>query len=256
MNGFLGDLVSNWGIAYAALLGTYLVSSLVVTHLNQTRLKHLRIQARRCPPEIVRRDIVRSVWSLVAISGFFALGHTGYQYGYGWRAEGQGLGVQALTFLASMLLFDTQFYWGHRLAHVPGIYEKVHAWHHGARTPTAWSNNSETFWDNLILQSYWSLAHLVLPIHPGVLALHKLYDQVTGALGHAGFEYAPGEPSRAPSPFVGTTFHDDHHRLFKYNFATHFSLWDRLCGTIDPGYDAHMDQMIRRARGLEPPVEA
>jgi len=33
------------------------------------------------------------------------------------------------------------------------------------------------------------------------------------------------------------TFHDQHHEKFKYNFATHFSWWDRLMGTLDPTYD-------------------
>ena len=111
-----------------------------------------------------------------------------------------------------------------------------------------WKSYSDTFLDNVILQGYWLVIHFLLPIQPVVVLIHKVYDQVTGMLGHAGYEYAPGAMSRSPSLLIGTTFHDDHHKLFRVNFATHFSFWDRLCGTIDPEYDHKIDAITARAR--------
>jgi sterol desaturase/sphingolipid hydroxylase (fatty acid hydroxylase superfamily) len=34
------------------------------------------------------------------------------------------------------------------------------------------------------------------------------------------------------------THHDQHHRYFRCNYATHFTLWDRLMGTLHPEHDA------------------
>ena len=128
-----------------------------------------------------------------------------------------------LGFLASLLLFDTWFYWGHRLIHARALYPRVHRWHHLSPTPTIWSNNSDTLLDNLFLQSYWLVAPLLLPIPAAVLVAHKIFDQVTGMLGHAGYEHFAGPLARWPSPMLATLFHDQHHKHFTCNYATHFS---------------------------------
>ncbi|MDJ0929945.1 sterol desaturase family protein [Breoghania sp.] len=56
----------------------------------------------------------------------------------------------------------------------------------------------------------------------------------TARSGHSGFEFWASPASRAPSPMVCVTFHNQHHSRFKYNYANFFSLWDRLMATIDP----------------------
>jgi sterol desaturase/sphingolipid hydroxylase (fatty acid hydroxylase superfamily) len=45
---------------------------------------------------------------------------------------------------------------------------------------------------------------------------------------------------RPPSPLVGVTHHDQHHRFFRCNYATHFTLWDRVMGTLHPDHDAEL----------------
>ena len=103
-------------------------------------------------------------------------------------------------------------------------------------TPTVWSNNSDTFLDNVILQSYWMIAPLLFPAPSIVFLVHKIYDQVSGMIGHSGYEYN-ASTARFPSPLLAVTHHDQHHRYFKYNFATHFVVWDRLMRTLHPQYD-------------------
>jgi sterol desaturase/sphingolipid hydroxylase (fatty acid hydroxylase superfamily) len=75
------------------------------------------------------------------------------------------------------------------------------------------------------------------PIPPEVIIAHKLFDQVTGIAGHAGHEYFAAPSNRSPWPMLCTTFHDQHHGHFNYNYANTFSWWDRLMGTIHPRYD-------------------
>lgn len=226
-----------WLVAYAVLALVYLVFGYAVSRINRTLLGHYRIQGRACPAAIVRRDFLQSLKSLLSIAAMLAAGLALRQHGYGLTPAAFTWWGFILWTALSLLLFDTWFYWFHRLVHSRRLYKKVHAWHHRATTPTVWANNSDTMLDNLFCQSYWFISPLLLPAPTAVLVAHKLYDQITGMLGHAGHEYAPGKLSSAPSPLIGTTFHDQHHAHFLYNFATHFSIWDRLMGTIHPDYD-------------------
>jgi len=72
---------------------------------------------------------------------------------------------------------------------------------------------------------------------------HKLYDQVTGVIGHSGWEHG-GSWCRPPSPLVSVTHHDQHHRYFRCNYATHFTVWDRVMGTLHPEHDAEVRRNI------------
>ena len=152
--------------------------------------------------------------------------------------------------VASLLLFDTWFYWLHRLIHTRFFYRWVHRWHHLTITPVVWSNNSDRLVDNLFLQSYWLVAHFLIPVAPAVLFAHKIYDQITGVIGHSGYEHG-GRWCWPPSPLVGVTHHDQHHQFFRCNYATHFSWWDRMMGTLHPDHDRALKANLSRSRRTE-----
>jgi lathosterol oxidase len=242
---------------YAILVATYLATCLVVIRLNR-RVAAAKIQARETAPALVRRDQRQSLLSLAAIATMFGTGHWLYaEFGWGFAAPTSLPGI-VLSFIASMLLFDTWFYWFHRLIHTRPLYRRVHQWHHLTVTPVAWSNNSDRLVDNLFLQSYWVVAHFLIPVAPAVLLAHKLYDQITGVVGHSGFEHG-GLWCWPPSPLVGVTHHDQHHRYFQCNYATHFTLWDRLTGTMHREHDAELRRNIAATaaarRGRRVPAE-
>lgn len=241
--GFLFTLLKTWLGLYTLLAGVYLAVGWLVSRYNLSHLQAYRIQNKGCPAELIKRDFRQSLKSLISISGMLAAGIVLRDVGFslmalvGINLSGPSLLHSVLWLALSLVLFDSWFYWFHRLIHHPKLYVKVHRWHHRATTPTVWSNNSDTLLDNLFCQSYWFFAPLLLPVPTTVLVIHKLYDQITGMLGHAGYEYASGRFSAKPSPMIGTSFHDQHHSAFHYNFATHFSFWDRLMGTLHPDYD-------------------
>jgi sterol desaturase/sphingolipid hydroxylase (fatty acid hydroxylase superfamily) len=205
-----------------------------------------RIQARQPEPQLIRRDIAQSTFSLSQIALFFTIGCAFRAAGFGPTPWKTSVFSFLLWLPVSMLLFDAWFYWGHRLLHTPLLYKRIHLWHHQSITPTPWSNNSDKFLDNLFLQSYWMFAPLFLPAPTVVLLLHKIYDHVTGIIGHSGYEYNPS--SSRYTPFPSVTHHDLHHSHQKYNFGSTFMFWDVLMKTLHPEYYARMDQISTTAR--------
>jgi sterol desaturase/sphingolipid hydroxylase (fatty acid hydroxylase superfamily) len=228
--------IQNLFAIYGLLIGIYYALGVLVTDTNKHWVADRKIQSRESPPDLIRRDILQSTLSLVQIASFFAAGIALRSAGFGvaaWRLSP----VSFLIAVAlSMVFFDTWFYWGHRLLHTRLLYKRLHQWHHVATTPTVWSNNSDTFLDNMVLQSYWLFAPLFLPAPTAVFVVHKIYDQASGMIGHSGYEYN-ASTARFPSPLLAVTHHDQHHRYFKYNYAVHFVIWDRLMHTLHPGYD-------------------
>lgn len=233
-------------VTYAVLLATYFAAGFVVLRLN-ARAGHKQIQQRRETAAQIRRDRGQSIKSLASIAAMFGCGHWMYAtMGWGIAAFAPSVWTLLFSFIASLLIFDTWFYWLHRLIHAQWLYRAVHLWHHETVSPEVWSNNSDLILDTLFLQSYWLVAHFLIPVAPAVLIAHKLYDQVTGAIGHSGYEHA-GRIAWPPSPLVSVTHHDQHHRFGRCNYATHFTLWDRLMGTLHATHDSEAKRNIARA---------
>jgi sterol desaturase/sphingolipid hydroxylase (fatty acid hydroxylase superfamily) len=250
--GDVAVLAEDFAVTYVTLLFCYVATALAVTRLDRGR-SELKIQRdRQTPPRQIRRDMIQSVVSLAVISALLALGWwSNDRLGIGFRLEHMTVGNTIASFVGSMILYDTWFYWFHRLLHLRPFYRVIHRWHHLTVTPVAWSNNSDTMLDNCVLQSYWLVAHLILPISPLVLLAHKILDQVTGTIGHSGYEHG-GVLCWPPSPLISVTHHDQHHRYFRCNYGTHFTVWDRVMGTLHLDHDAALRRNIARARMGDP----
>ena len=157
-------LVETIAAVYAVLLATYFTTCLGVARLNHRACK---IQpSRQTPIAQIRRDRKQSIWSLAVIAAMLGAGHWSYaELGWGLRPL-PGVGGMVLSVAVSLVLFDTWFYWLHRLIHSRFFFRRVHSWHHLSVTPVAWSNNSDRLVDNLFLQSYWLVAHFLVPAAP------------------------------------------------------------------------------------------
>jgi len=230
---------------YLALLAAYAGTARLFEPKDADRPDKIQ-PGKLISPKLLRRDRLQSILSLANIALMFALGDTFYsKFHLGFSEFEPSIGSVVLSFIGSMLAFDTWFYWMHRLIHQKPFYRWVHRWHHQSITPSTWSNNSDRFIDNIFIQSYWMLAHFFLPISPWVLVAHKIYDQITGTIGHAGVEHG-GVLTTPPSPMISVTHHDQHHRYFNCNYATHFTIWDRLMGTLHPDHDRELRENLRR----------
>lgn len=235
-----------WMVCYAALLGLYLALGFGLDRLN-ARHPDRRIQDR--PPSDRRRDIRQSVLSLATIAFYVAAGLWMQAQGWGlWPVWELNWWTLIGGFAVSLILYDAWFYWFHRLMHTRPLY-RFHSQHHVSVTPTPWSNNNDTLVGTFFEQGYFLVAPLVLPFPALVFILHKVWDQVTGMIGHSGYEFFASPQTRKPWPGVCTLYHDQHHSHFRFNYANTFTFWDRLCGTLHPSYDRQVERFEDIARG-------
>src|SRR5947199_9442705 len=101
---------------YTILVATYGATCFAVARLNR-QIAAAKIQARKTPQHLIHRDQRQSLLSLFAIAAMFGTGHWLYvEFGWGLRPVG-GVAGGVVAFLGSLILFDTWFYWFHRLIH-------------------------------------------------------------------------------------------------------------------------------------------
>ena len=238
-------LAALWAAVYGALLALYFGCGSALEAVSR-RHPERRIQSRA--PSDRATDIRQSWTSLATIALYVAGGLWAQTQGLTLFAPWELSWMSAIGGFALLLLsYDAWFYWFHRLMHTRSLY-RFHAQHHKSLAPRPWSNNNDTLVGTFFEQSYFLFVALLLPIPPAVLVVHKIWDQVTGMIGHAGYEFFASPTARAPWPGVCTTFHDQHHAHFRVNFANTFSFWDRLMGTIHPAYDAKVEAFEAVAR--------
>jgi Delta7-sterol 5-desaturase len=244
------DFLLTYLAVLAATLAVYALTGLALEAVNRRhpgrRIQAGRDGARRRAEEIGHSVRALSLSALLLASGCFAQarGWTPVPFATGWLSFGLG-------FVAVFVLYDAWFYFTHRLLHLKPFY-RFHALHHRSVAPTAWSNDSSTLVDTLVAHGFYGLVWLVLPVPAAAIFALRLFDQISGMIGHSGFEHSAAPTMRWPSPFITTTFHDLHHSQFRWNYGNFLSLWDRLLGTAHPGYDA----MIARIERGEAPAQA
>lgn len=233
--GFLGLVLVLYGASLTVLFSTGSVMEL----LNR-RHPERRIQKRQ-PTHRAIDDIKSSLRQLAISSICLAIGL--FMQAKGWilfPPVALSWWSVPVFFLVSVAIHDTWFYWGHRILHTKTFY-RFHKPHHMTITPTVWSNDAGSSVDTLFAHSYYALVLFVIPIPPAVFLAHRLFDQVSAAVGHCGFEHFASASARKPWPMLCTLYHDQHHQFFVYNYANYFSFWDRLCGTIHPTYDGKVE---------------
>lgn len=246
----LFDLFAIFAAVYLASVTVYFITGAALARLN-ARHPERRIQPARRGEQRAGREIVASLGALAVSSALLAAGFFARREGWTPEPFAPSWWSVPVFFVVAMVLFDAWFYFGHRLLHW-GPFYRFHALHHRSVAPSAWSNDSSTAVDTLIEHGFYLVVWFVLPAPAAAIFALRLYDQISGMIGHSGFEYFAAPGARAPSPFVCTTFHDLHHSQFNYNYSNMFSVWDRLLGTIHPGYD----EMVRRIENGATPGEA
>jgi lathosterol oxidase len=156
--------------------------------------------------------------------------------------------VIALEFAAYFFAFDCYFYWFHRLMHYGPIYTYVHKIHHYSTSPNLLTTISVSPLESLINGGFVPLFVALFTLHADTMKYVLPTNIIMGLYVHAGYELLPRWWNRtwATKWFISTTFHDQHHKYFRWNFGGYTTIWDRLCGTMRARFEADFDQIKSR----------
>jgi Delta7-sterol 5-desaturase len=243
LNGYVGG---NWGKVWLYLfVGTGLVWAIASGYL-----KARKIQPKGFKWKTFRNEIIFGVLN-VTISGYilklaieFAVSHNSFIAGPAtwWMI--------ALEYGAYFVMFDTWFYWLHRLMHKEPIYKWVHKLHHLSTSTNLATNFSVNPLESFINGGFVPIFLFLIPIHAESMALITPTNVFMGLLIHSGYELFPRwwNKSWATKWFITATFHDQHHKYFNYNFGGYTTVWDRMCGTMRTKYESDFEKITTRNR--------
>ncbi len=223
-------------------------------------------RARRIQPKGFKWKVLRHefIWSAINIfTAAFTLGTMkAFFLDHGlivYNNEPTTLGVVALEFALYFFLFDTWFYWGHRLMHIEPFYKWMHKTHHISTSTNPLTSTSVTPLEAFLNGSFVSFFLVALtllsrafdfvsPIHTTTLALILPTSIMMGFYVHSGFEFLPSWWNRTwlTKWFISATFHDQHHRYFTGNFGGYTTIWDRLCGTMRKNFEKDFETITTR----------
>ena len=134
--------------------------------------------------------------------------------------------------MALLVLHDAYFYWTHRFMHLRGVFGWVHARHHEARTPSAWTAFAFHPLESLIQLGIYPLIAFTVPVHIHVFGLFLAATALQSALIHCGHRLCVRDRGEGLDRFLLTSEeHDAHHRTGRGEYALYFLWWDEWMGT-------------------------
>lgn len=211
-----------------------------------------KIQPKGFKWQTYRNEVLFALFN-VAFSGLFIGGLTSFLNARGWTVINKSpahwwvvAGEYALFFFA----FDTWFYWCHRLMHKEPIYRWVHKIHHRSTSPNLLTTLSVSPLESLVNGGFTPLFTAVIVVHSSSLMLMTLTTGLMGLYVHAGHEFLPRwwTKSWATKWFITSTFHDQHHKYFNWNFGGFTTIWDYICGTGRRKYEEDFEKIATRRK--------
>jgi Delta7-sterol 5-desaturase len=162
----------------------------------------------------------------------------------------------ALEYGLYFVLFDTWFYWWHRLMHIEPFYKLIHKLHHYSTSPNLLTTFSVSPLESLINGGFVPLFTALFMVHDQSMPFIGATNILMGLYVHSGYEFLPRWWNNTwfSKWFITTTFHDQHHKYFRWNFGGYTTVWDRVCGTVRPKYAD--DFVAIKARAGQPAVAA
>ena len=153
-----------------------------------------------------------------------------------------------ISFLITLFIHETYFYFVHRFLHRPALLKTVHRVHHLSNKPTAWTafsfNPSEALLEALIVPAIL----FVVPMHYVTLVCYLTFMTVTSVINHLSEEVYPKGTARhwLGKWFIGATHHGQHHKYYNCNYGLYLTFWDRLLGTHRSDYEDSFDDWVQR----------
>ncbi|MEV4138332.1 sterol desaturase family protein [Dactylosporangium sp. NPDC049742] len=139
-----------------------------------------------------------------------------------------------------LLVMDVFLYLSHATVHVRWLFPLAHRLHHVFADPRPITLFALHPVEVAGFGGAWLAILAVHPFSAWAVAAYTLLNLLFGILGHLGVEPLPPRV-RASAVFkwVATpAMHAGHHATPRYNLGFYTTVWDRLFGTLEPGYDA------------------
>jgi sterol desaturase/sphingolipid hydroxylase (fatty acid hydroxylase superfamily) len=230
-------------------LASFLLAGLVAGVLSGY-LKARKIQPNGFKWKFFRREMMWAVVTL-SITGAVIGGASKWLQHAGiisFHREPASPWIMAGEFALYFIGFDTWFYWLHRLMHKEPFYTWIHKIHHGSLSPNVLTTFSESPLEGFVNGGYVILFTTLLTVHAQTMVFITPFNVLMGLYVHSGYEFFPRWWNRswATKWFITATFHDQHHRFFKGNYGGYTTVWDRLCGTMRPTFEADFDKVTSR----------
>lgn len=159
-----------------------------------------------------------------------------------------GYGYVFVSFVLTLVLHDTYFYWTHRLMHHPKVFKYVHLVHHKSVNPSPFAayafHPTEALLEGLIIP----ILLCCVPLHRIVFFLFITFMLWFNVYGHLGYELFP---RRIYRHWLGrwlnsSVYHNLHHERFRGNYGLYFSFWDKVMGTWRPDSLNKVEEVHRR----------
>jgi sterol desaturase/sphingolipid hydroxylase (fatty acid hydroxylase superfamily) len=232
------------GIAVSVLETWALVGAAWVVLLVLAR--RFKIQRTRFDPGLLRHELLYSALTLSASALTIGVlwgalrrsGQMSFAEGpaSAWRVAGE--------FAVYFASFDLYFYALHRAMHLDPVFRWVHATHHRSTAPgplTAFSFNPL---EGILTGGFLPVFLAVFEVHRESLALIGTFQPLMSVYVHCGHEFLPRWWYRTPLTgwLLTPLFHDQHHSRVGYNYGGFTTIWDRVFGTVSPGFAADFEQ--------------
>lgn len=149
-----------------------------------------------------------------------------------------------LDVLILLLVMDFAMYVFHRVAHLPPIYRLVHTTHHRYDHPRPLDLFVLSPPEVLGFGGLWLFVICVYHASWLGMSVYLALNLAFGTFGHLGVEPFPRRWMQWPllRAIGSSTFHAGHHLEGNRNFGFYTIFWDRLFGTLDPGYETRFGQ--------------
>jgi Delta7-sterol 5-desaturase len=213
-----------------------------------TASNHLDSEASKDPPKnqplwsSIQRDIQLSVIS----SGIFALSAatvlTAYQAGVTrlyTDVNQYPLWYLGASYVTTIILQDTYFYFLHRLFHHPQLFRWWHQGHHKSPQPTPWTSFAFDPPEAIAQALFLVGLIFLMPLHFITVIAVLSTMTVWAIVNHLGLDRLPlNFPHHWCGRWcTGPAHHAIHHHQYALHYGLYFTFWDRLLGTQSPSYD-------------------
>ena len=152
-----------------------------------------------------------------------------------------------------MISEDFCFYWAHRFLHwdyiYPYIHKRHHLWINSISIASEYAHPIEFIVSNVLTTN---IAPLIFNKRTHILTMYIWVILRLGETtdGHCGYEFS-WSPYRLIPLSGSSEFHNFHHLNYKGNYASFFSVWDRVLKTVNAHYATFIKKKVELCKDYD-----